>query len=65
MLLEEEIKRKVAILIIASLSFAMLLAMISNSGFITIVVLIPIIIVLACRLTDKKVYLYGRYIISY
>lgn len=54
MLLENDVKKKSSILIIASLSFAMLLAMISNGGFITIVILIPIIITLACRLSDKK-----------
>lgn len=54
MLLEKDVKKKSSILIVASLSFAMLLAMISNGGFITIVILIPIIITLACRLADKK-----------
>lgn len=54
MLLEKNIKIKIAILLITVISFAMLLALISNGGFITIVILIPIIIVLACRLTDKK-----------
>ena len=54
LLLEKETKKKIVLLITSVLSFAMLLSLISNGGFITILAMIPLIIVCGLRFTDKK-----------
>lgn len=54
LLLEKDTKKKIVLLVLSVLAFAMNIALISNGGFITIVALVPIIIVLGCRFNDKK-----------
>lgn len=54
LLLEKNIKIKVLLLITTIASFAMLLAMISSGGFVTTLIVLPILIVMAIRLTNIK-----------
>jgi hypothetical protein len=54
LLLEENIKVKIFLMITTVMSFAMLLGMISSGGFMTILVVVPILLVIAIRLTNIK-----------
>lgn len=54
MLLEKDIKKKIILLVGTVLSFTTTIALISNGGFVTMIVLTPIIIVIAYRFTNKK-----------
>ncbi|MCJ0438391.1 hypothetical protein J0W85_16810, partial [Clostridioides difficile] len=54
MLLEKNTKLKMWILLGEVISFTMILTSTSSSGFITMIILIPIILILAWRFADKK-----------
>lgn len=54
LLLEEDTKVKIGLLITTVMSFAMLLSMISSGGFVTVLIVIPIILALTIRLTSVK-----------
>lgn len=53
-LLEKNMKRKIWILLGEVMSFTMILTSTSSSGFITMIISIPIILILAWRFVDKK-----------
>lgn len=54
MLLEKNTKRKIWILLGEVMSFTMILTSASSSGFITMIISIPIILILAWRFVNKK-----------
>lgn len=54
LLLETDLKKKILILIGTILSFTTTICLVSNSGFLTILLLIPIIIVIGLRFRNKK-----------
>ncbi|RDY23279.1 hypothetical protein CHF27_009040 [Romboutsia maritimum] len=54
LLLEEDKKRKILLLVGTVLSFTMTISLISSGGFITMLLITPIILVLGFRFTDDK-----------